>query len=145
ESQSGWAYHHLLRSFTPRFSVQFIAELLSVPLRHTPPFPRARRRADLSGVFRIPDRSLRVVPADAARPVEEGMGSVGIEVDLDPRLDEVRTQRAFGDLQFERAVGHAIVVAHLALLSSRSTPGIEVKAEPGSAAGAAKRSLSAGR
>src|SRR5208337_2841662 len=80
------------------------------------PFPRARRRADLSGVFRIPDRSLPVVPADAARPVEEGMGSVGIDVDLDPRLDEVRTQRAFGDLQFERAVGHAIVVAHLALL-----------------------------
>src|SRR5271166_3982607 len=116
ESQSRWAYHHLLRSFTPRFSVQFIAELLSVPLRHTSTFPRARRRADLSGVFRIPDRSLPVVPADAARPVEEGMGSVGIDVDLDPRLDEVRTQRAFGDLQFERAVGHAIVVAHLALL-----------------------------
>ena len=44
------------------------------------------------------------------------MGSVGIDVDLDPRLDEVRTQRAFGDLQFERAVGHAIVVADLALL-----------------------------
>ena len=34
ESRSRWAYHHLLRSFTPRFSVQFIAELLSVPLRH---------------------------------------------------------------------------------------------------------------
>ena len=36
ESRSRWAYHHLLRSFAPRFSVQFIAELLSVPLRHTP-------------------------------------------------------------------------------------------------------------
>src|SRR5271166_3195011 len=40
ESQSRWAYHHLLRSFTPRFSVQFIAELLSVPLRHTSTCPQ---------------------------------------------------------------------------------------------------------
>ena len=44
------------------------------------------------------------------------MGAVGIDVDLDPRLDEVRPQRAFRDLQLERPVGHAIVVADLALL-----------------------------
>ena len=35
---------------------------------------------------------------------------------LDPRLDEMRPHRAFGDLKFERAVGDAIVVADLPLL-----------------------------
>jgi hypothetical protein len=48
--------------------------------------------------------------------VEDGVGAVGVDVDLDPRLDEVRAHRAFRDLQFERPVGHAIVVADLALL-----------------------------
>ena len=44
ESRSRWAYHHLLRSFAPRFSVQFIAELLSVPLRHTPTYPQQKQK-----------------------------------------------------------------------------------------------------
>ena len=47
ESRSRWAYHHLLRSFAPRFSVQFIAELLSVPLRHTSTSPQASSLASL--------------------------------------------------------------------------------------------------
>ena len=47
ESRSRWAYHHLLRSFAPRFSVQFIAELLSVPLRHTSTSPQASSSASL--------------------------------------------------------------------------------------------------
>jgi hypothetical protein len=73
------------------------------------------RRADLSGAFCICDRSLLVVAANAARPVEDGVGAVGVKVDLDPRLDEMRPHRAFGDLQFQRAVGDAIVVADLPL------------------------------
>jgi len=48
--------------------------------------------------------------------MEEGAGAVGIDVHLDPRLDEMRAHRAFGDLQFQRPVGDAIVVADLALL-----------------------------
>ena len=75
-----------------------------------------RRRADLSGVFRISDRSVLAVSADAARSVEEGVGAVGVDVDLDPRLDEVGPHRAFGDLQFQRPVGHAIVMSDLTLL-----------------------------
>jgi hypothetical protein len=60
--------------------------------------------------------SVRVVAADASGPVEEGVGAVEIDVDLDPRRDEMRPHRAFRNLQFQRAVGHAIVVADLALL-----------------------------
>src|SRR5258708_29390018 len=78
--------------------------------------PQARRRADLSGVFRISDRSVLVISADAAGSGEEGVGAVGVDVDLDPRLDEVRPHRAFGDLQFQRPLGHAIVVHDLTLL-----------------------------
>ena len=37
-------------------------------------------------------------------------------MNLDPRLDEVRTHQAFGDLQFQRPVGDAIVLADLPLL-----------------------------
>ena len=62
------------------------------------------------------ERSVRVVAADAARSVEEGVRAVGIDVDLDPRLHEMGPHRAFGDLQFQRAVGDAIVVADLTLL-----------------------------
>ena len=83
------------------------------------PFPQARRRAELSGAFFIVavlERSVGVVASDAAGSVEEGVGAVGIDVDLDPRLDEVGPHRAFGDLQFQRSVGHAIVVADLPLL-----------------------------
>ena len=80
------------------------------------PSTGVRRRADLSGVFRISDHSVLVIAADAAGSVEESVGSVGIDVDLDPRLDEMGAHRAFGDLQFQRAVGDAIVVHDLTLL-----------------------------
>jgi hypothetical protein len=75
-----------------------------------------RRRADLSGAFRISDRSFLVVAADVSWSVEEGVGAVGIEVDLDARLEEMWAHRTFADLEFKRPVGHAIVVADLALL-----------------------------
>jgi hypothetical protein len=74
------------------------------------------RRADLSGAFCIFDRSLVVVAADAARPMEEGVRAVGVDVDLDPRPDEMRPHRALRDLELERPVGDAIVMADLALL-----------------------------
>jgi hypothetical protein len=48
--------------------------------------------------------------------VEDGVGAVGIDVDLDPRLDEMRAHWAFGDRELERPVGDAIVLADLALL-----------------------------
>ena len=44
------------------------------------------------------------------------MGAVRVEVDFDPRLDEVWAQRTFRDLQLEPIEGNAIVVADLALL-----------------------------
>jgi hypothetical protein len=84
-----------------------------------PHFHSPRRRADLSGAFFIVavlDRSVLVVASDAPRPVEDGVGAVGIDVDLDPRLDEMRAHWAFGDLELERPVGDAIVLADLALL-----------------------------
>jgi hypothetical protein len=37
-------------------------------------------------------------------------------MDADARLDEMRPHRAFGDLELERPVGDAIVIADLALL-----------------------------
>jgi hypothetical protein len=49
-----------------------------------------------------------VAVADASWSVEDGVRAVGIDVDLDPRL--------FRDLQFQRPVGDAIVVADLPLL-----------------------------
>ena len=73
------------------------------------------RRADLSGAFCIFDRSLVVVAADAARPMEDGVRAVGVDVDLDPRPDEMRPHRALRDLELERAVGDAIVMADLSL------------------------------
>src|SRR5271154_5755296 len=78
-----------------------------------------RRRADLSGVFRfigLPELSFFVVAADASGPVKDGVGAVGVEVDLDPRLDEMGPHRALRDLELERAVGDAIVMADLPLL-----------------------------
>ena len=75
-----------------------------------------RRRAELSGVFRISDRSVLIVAADAPRPMEDGVGAVGVDVDLDPRLDEMRPHRALRDLQLQGPVGDAIVVANLPLL-----------------------------
>ena len=75
-----------------------------------------RRRADLSSVFRISDRSVLVVAADASGPVKDGVGAVGVDVDLDPRLDEMGPHRALRDLELQCAVGDAIVVADLPLL-----------------------------
>jgi hypothetical protein len=66
--------------------------------------------------FRIFDRSVLVISADAAGSVEEGVRAVGIDVNLDPRLDEMGPHRTFRDLQLERAVGDAIVMADLPLL-----------------------------
>src|SRR5690348_15171191 len=48
--------------------------------------------------------------------MKDGVGTVGIEVDLDPRAHEMRPHRALRDLQFQRPVGDAIVVSDLALL-----------------------------
>ena len=60
--------------------------------------------------------SVLVVAADAARPVKEGVRAVGIDMHLDPRLDEMGAHRALRNLQFQRPVGDAIVVADLPLL-----------------------------
>ena len=79
-------------------------------------FPQARRRADLGGVFGLSNGSLVVVSADASWPVKDGVGAVGVDVDFDPRLDEMRPHRALRDLQLQRAVGDAIVMADLPLL-----------------------------
>ena len=76
----------------------------------------ARRRAVLGGVFRISETSIGVVAADAAGSVKVGVGAVGIDMDLDPRLDEMGPHQAFGDLQFQRPVGDAIVMSDLPLL-----------------------------
>ena len=48
--------------------------------------------------------------------MEEGAGAVGIDVHLDPRLDEMGAHRAWRDLQFQPAIRNAIVVHHLAFL-----------------------------
>ena len=48
--------------------------------------------------------------------MKEGVRSVGVNVDFHPRLDEMRPHRAFRDLELERAIGDAIVMADLALL-----------------------------
>src|SRR5271166_1119677 len=84
-----------------------------------PHFHRLRRRAELGGAFFIGGllrRPVLVVAADASGAVKDGVRSVGIDVDLDPRLDEVRAHRAFRYLQLQRAVGDAIVMADLPLL-----------------------------
>jgi hypothetical protein len=78
-----------------------------------------RRRADLSGAFLIMavlERSIGVVAADASGPMKESVRAVGIDMRLDPRFDEMGPHRAFGDLQFQRSVGDAIVVSDLPLL-----------------------------
>src|SRR5271163_3822891 len=70
----------------------------------------ARRRADLSGVSGVIaffQSSVRVVAADASWSVKDGVGAVGIDMDADARLDEMRPHRAFGDLELERPVGDA--------------------------------------
>jgi hypothetical protein len=57
-----------------------------------------------------------VVAADASWSVKDGVGTVGIDVDLDPRPDEMGTHRALRDLHLQGPVGDAIVVANLPLL-----------------------------
>src|SRR5437764_14422316 len=72
------------------------------------PSTAARRRADLSGAKGVVGRfepAFLIIAADAAGSVKEGVRAVWVDVDLDPRLDEVGPHRAFGDLQFQRAVG----------------------------------------
>jgi hypothetical protein len=64
----------------------------------------------------LPERSFFVVAADASGSVKDRVGAVGVDVDLDPRPDEMGPHRALRDLQLERAVGDAIVVADLPLL-----------------------------
>jgi hypothetical protein len=48
--------------------------------------------------------------------VKDGVRAVGVDIDLDPRPDEMRAHRTLRDLQFQRPVGEAIVLADLALL-----------------------------
>ena len=63
-----------------------------------------------------PEPAFLVVAADAAGSVEDGVRAVGVDVDLDPRVHEMGPHRAFRDLQFQRPVGDAIVLADLPLL-----------------------------
>ena len=113
---------------------------------------QARRRAELSGAldWDVLEPAVLVVAADASWPVKDGVGAVRVDVDLDPRLDEMGPHRAFGDLQLEGAVGDAFVMADLPLLLDaqdlvESTPGMAVKAEPSPAGSIAKRALCSGR
>ena len=83
------------------------------------PSTGSRRRADLSGVFRfigLPERAVRIVAADAARSMKEGVRSVGVNVDFHSRLEEMGPHRALRDLELQCAVGDAIVMADLPLL-----------------------------
>ena len=82
--------------------------------------------------------------------MEEGVRAVGIDAHLDPRLDEMRAHRAFRDLQLERPVGDAIVVAYLPFLLDAQDlvevdAGNGVKAKPSPAGSTAKRALWAGK
>ena len=67
---------------------------------------RLGRRADLRGAKGLSEPSFLVVAADASGPVEDGVGAVGIEMDLDPRLDEVRPHRTFPDLEAADQIGN---------------------------------------
>jgi hypothetical protein len=87
------------------------------------PSPGLGCRADLGGARGFNEPSLLVVAADASWSVKDGVGAVGIDMDPDPRLDEVRPHRALRDLQFERPVGDAIVMADLPLLLDAQPPG----------------------
>jgi hypothetical protein len=72
---------------------------LSIPSTGAPPSGVKRR-------FRIFDRSVLIVAADTTPPAEDGVGAVGIEMDLDPRLDEVRPHRTFPDLEAADQIGN---------------------------------------
>jgi hypothetical protein len=56
-----------------------------------------------------------VVAAETARTMKDRVRSVMVLPDLDSRLDEVRAQRAFEDLEFQPVERHAIIVADLAV------------------------------
>jgi hypothetical protein len=142
---SGFGSRSYVRFFWFFSSVGGVGKPEACPCR-----PQARRRADLSGVFGISDRSVLIVAADASGSVKDGVGAVGVNVDLDPRLDEMRPHRALRDLQLERPVGDAIVMADLPLLLRAQDlveldAGNGVKPEPSPAGGTAKRALWAGR
>ena len=66
-------------------------------------FPQWRRRAELSGAldWDVLEPAVLVVAADASWPVKDGVGAVRVDVDLDPRLDEMGSHRTFGDLQLK--------------------------------------------
>ena len=68
------------------------------------PFPQARRRAEFSGALDwdgVLDPAFLVVAADASWSVKDGVGTAGIDVDLDPRPDEMGTHRAPGSCSFK--------------------------------------------
>ena len=63
-----------------------------------------RRRAELSGALDwdgVLEPAFLVVAADASWPVKDGVGAVGIDMHLDPRLDEMGAHRALRDLQLQ--------------------------------------------
>lgn len=99
----------------------------------------------------IEQPAVGVITRQAARPVEDGQGVVGVAVDADPDFDEVAAQRAFRQLQGEPAVAHGIVVGDNALVlhAEDVVPGAlrsaETKAVPGCRAQTAKRALCWGR
>ena len=84
--------------------------------KRRPHVHRPRRRADLGGAKGFDELSFLVVAADASRAVEESVRAVAVDVDPDPRLDEMGAHRRFRDLELERPVGDAVVVADLPLL-----------------------------
>jgi hypothetical protein len=89
-----------------------------------------RRRAELSGALDwdgVLEPAFLVVAADASWSVKDGVGTVGIDMDLDPRPDEMRTHRALRDLQLQGPVGDAIVVADLPLLFDAPWPRQQMK------------------
>jgi hypothetical protein len=66
--------------------------------------------------------AIRVVETDAARPLEDGDGLVGLPPDLDGGLDEVHAQRTWLDLQAQSLEDDGIVVADDAVLLMVSIP-----------------------
>ena len=101
-------------------------ELWGVDRPGLPSFRRRRRRLIAIASSLSIKRARRSI---APSPMQRGpwKRAVGVDVNLDPRLDEVGPHRAFGDLQFQHPVGHAIVVADLPLLV-RAENSVEIDA-----------------
>jgi len=59
---------------------------------------------------------VRVVPADAARPMEDGVAAIVVLPHLHGGSDKVRAQRTGRDLQPQLMEHHGVVVTHLAFL-----------------------------